>query len=82
MTPAWPDATRPGHLRPGCHAPWPPAPRRPGPALAPWMPRTLATCVPQLHLGYGPLKQVVAQVGLGALLSRRFPGIDSELEFE
>ena len=46
------------------------------------MPRALATCVPQSHLGYGPLKQVVAQVGLGALLSRRFPGIDSELEFE
>ena len=45
-------------------------------------PRALATCVPQSHLSYGPLEQVVAQVGLGALLSRRFSGIDFELEFE
>ena len=46
------------------------------------MPCALATCALEPRLGYGPLKQVVAQVGLGALLSRRFPGIDSELELE
>lgn len=72
-----PDVARPGHLRPDALA----RPLHPG-CRVPWMPRALATCVSQSHLGYGPLKQVVAQAGLGTLLFRRFPGINFELELE
>lgn len=66
------DAMRPGYLCPAACAQPP----------APWLLAAPVTCALESSLGYGPLKQVVAQIGLGALLSRRFPGINIELEFE
>ena len=86
------DAMRPGYLCPAacalatCVQPPAPSHLRPGylpPRLpAPWLSAAPVTCALESSLGYGPLKQVVAQIGLGALLSRRFPGINIELEFE